>query len=165
MPRIVLIVHNIRSCYNVGSLLRTADGLGVDKVYLTGYTPYPATVADQRMPHLAQKIDRQIHKTALGAECSVAWEHDSDITTVIHQLKLTGFAIVALEQAAASIPLHTYRPLERTALIIGREVEGVEPEVLALADTIVEIPMHGQKESFNVSIAAAVALYRLLQCG
>jgi len=165
MPRIVLIVHNIRSCYNVGSLLRTADGLGVDKVYLTGYTPYPATVADQRMPHLAQKIDRQIHKTALGAECSVAWEHDSDITTVIHQLKLTSFAIVALEQAAASIPLHTYRPLERTALIIGREVEGVEPEVLALADTIVEIPMHGQKESFNVSIAAAVALYRLLQCG
>jgi len=165
MPRIVLIVHNIRSCYNVGSLLRTADGLGVNKVYLTGYTPYPATVADQRMPHLAQKIDRQIHKTALGAECSVAWEHDSDITTVIHQLKLTGFAIVALEQAAASIPLHTYRPLERTALIIGREVEGVEPEVLALADTIVEIPMHGQKESFNVSIAAAVALYRLLQCG
>jgi len=165
MPRIVLIVHNIRSCYNVGSLLRTADGLGVNKVYLTGYTPYPATAADQRMPHLAQKIDRQIHKTALGAECSVAWEHDSDITTVIHQLKLTGFAIVALEQAAASIPLHTYRPLERTALIIGREVEGVEPEVLALADTIVEIPMHGQKESFNVSIAAAVALYRLLQCG
>ena len=165
MTRIVLIVHNIRSCYNVGSLLRTADGLGVDKVYLTGYTPYPATVADQRMPHLAQKIDRQIHKTALGAECSVAWEHDSDITTVIHQLKLTSFAIVALEQAAASIPLHTYRPLERTALIIGREVEGVEPEVLALADTIVEIPMHGQKESFNVSIAAAVALYRLLQCG
>lgn len=161
MLQIVLIVHNVRSCYNVGSLLRTADGLGVDKVYLTGYTPYPATVADQRIPHLIQKIDRQIHKTALGAERSVAWEYNPDIAKVIEQLKASGSAIVALEQTATSVPLQTFQPPENVALIVGREVEGIEPTVLALVDEAIEIPMKGQKESFNVAAAAAMALYRL----
>jgi tRNA G18 (ribose-2'-O)-methylase SpoU len=162
MLQIVLIIHNVRSCYNVGSLLRTADGLGVDKVYLTGYTPYPTMAHDSRLPHLATKIDRQIHKTALGAEHSVSWEYNPDITKVIEQQKASGSAIVALEQTATSVPLQTFQPPQNVALIVGREVEGIEQEVLALADAIVEIPMRGQKESFNVAAAAAMALYRLV---
>src|SRR5579885_2599476 len=80
MPRqIVLIAHDLRSTHNIGSLLRTADGLGVEKVFITGYSPYPLMARDDRLPHLAQKLDRDIHKTALGAEQSVAWEHDVDV--------------------------------------------------------------------------------------
>ena len=142
-------------------MLRTADGLGIEKVYLTGYTPYPAAQYDQRLPHLALKLDHQIHKTALGAERSIPWEHNPDVTQVIKQLKSDGYGIVALEQSAASLPLDVFRPPQNIALIVGREVEGIEPEVLALADTIVEIPMHGQKESFNVATAAAIALYHI----
>lgn len=157
---LVLIAHDVRSCYNVGSLLRTADGLGVDKVYLTGYTPYPMMVQDPRLLYLAQKIDKQIHKTALGAEHSVHWEHNDDIAKVIEQLRYDKFTIVALEQSPSSIPLQAYRTPERIALVVGREVEGIEQGVLALADQIVEIPMRGQKESFNVAAAAAMALYQ-----
>lgn len=142
-------------------MLRTADGLGIEKVYLTGYTPYPAAQHDQRLPHLALKLDHQIHKTALGAERSIPWEHTPDVTQVIKQLKSDGYGIVALEQSAASVPLDVFRPPQNIALVVGREVEGIEPEVLALADTIVEIPMHGQKESFNVATAAAIALYHI----
>lgn len=161
MTRVVLIAHNIRSCYNVGSLLRTAEGLGMAKVYLTGYTPYPLTAHDRRLPHLARKLDHQIHKTALGAEQSVPWEYVPDISQAVTQLKHDGYSVVALEQAAGAIPLDVFQAPKNIALIVGREVEGIEPEVLAHADHIIEIPMHGQKESFNVAIAAAIALYHL----
>src|SRR6185437_3581323 len=89
--QIILIVHNVRSTHNVGSLLRTCDGLGVTKVYLTGYTPHPAYDGDARLPHLAQKIDRQIHKTALGAETSVVWKYQTDLGYVIAELKHNGY--------------------------------------------------------------------------
>ena len=158
---VILIVHNVRSCYNVGSLLRTSDGLGVGKVYLTGYTPYPVAQGDSRLPHLAAKADRQIHKTALGAEHAISWEHRMDLSQLITELKHASFTITAFEQNAASVPLPAYRSPANVALIVGREVEGIEPEILTLADNIVEIPMRGQKESFNVAAAAAMALYRL----
>lgn len=165
MRQIVLIAHNLRSCHNVGSILRTADGLGLENVYLTGYTPYPDGSADDtRLPHLASKINRQISKTALGAERTAAWQYESDINKVLKILSGRGYAIAALEQADNSISLPNYQPPDKIALIIGREVEGVEPEVLARVDKILEIPMTGQKESFNVAVAAAIGLYHLRHC-
>ena len=163
MRTIILIAHNLRSAHNVGSLLRTADGLGLQTVYLTGYTPYPVMEHDERLPHLAQKISKQITKTALGAESSQSWVHADDISTVLTALKDEGFVIAALEQAENAILLPQYKSPEKIALIVGREVEGVEHELLDACDTIIEIPMYGRKESFNVSVAAAIALYSLQQ--
>lgn len=131
----------------------------MERVFLTGYTPYPLGADDKRLPHLAAKLDRQIHKTALGAEKMVAWEHHENIETVLLQLEAEGFAIAAVEQAPRSIPLPDFKPRAKIALLVGREVEGIEPELLAQADLILEIPMLGQKESFNVVQAAAIALY------
>jgi tRNA G18 (ribose-2'-O)-methylase SpoU len=157
---IVLIVHDIRSCHNVGSLLRTAEGLGVGHVYLTGYTPYPVTPTDDRLPHLRDKVARQIHKTALGAEDSLAWSHHDDVKTVMSQLKTDGFLLIALEQTDDSQPLDSFQsPDRKLALLSGREVEGIAPELLKLVDRTLEIPMFGKKESFNVVQAAAMALY------
>jgi tRNA G18 (ribose-2'-O)-methylase SpoU len=158
---VVLVVHNIRSAHNVGSLLRTADGLGIRQVILAGFTPYPASKNDSRLPHLAQKIDRRIHKTALGAEQSVSWRYAKNVNVVIEQLKKDSYVIAVLEQNDDSIPLKAFRPAPKTALLVSNEVAGSEPEVLASADVILEIPMLGQKESFNVASAAAMALYHL----
>lgn len=160
--QIVLIAHNLRSCHNVGSLLRTAEGLGVKEVILSGYTPYPLHKNDTRLPHLAVKQGRDIHKTALGAEDLVKWHQVSDISTLIADLKKVGFEVWALEQTKASISLPNFKPPQKCAIIIGREVEGLESEVLALANGAVEIPMAGQKESFNVVQAAAMALYHCI---
>jgi 23S rRNA (guanosine2251-2'-O)-methyltransferase len=159
MRNIILIAHNLRSAHNVGSLLRTAEGLGVKKVYLTGYTPYPLAPDDDRLPHLAQKIDKQIAKTALGAEQMVDWRHQEDIKGLIGELKSKEYMVAALEQAENSIKLPGFKPPGKVAIIIGREVEGIEPEILELADQTIEIPMSGRKESFNVVQAAAMALY------
>lgn len=164
MPRVVLIAHNVRSCLNVGSLLRTADGLGIEHVYLTGYTPYPLTDNDPRLPHLARQISNRINKSALGAENMVAWSHAENLTPLLAQLRADSYLIAALEQTERSVPLDQFHTDKPIALIVGREVEGVEPEVLAQCDTAIEIPMYGQKESFNVSIAAAIALYALQKC-
>lgn len=161
MPEIVLIAHNLRSAHNVGSLLRTAEGLGLNSVYLTGYTPYPIPKNDSRLPHLAAKIDKRIAKTALGAEQYLNWHHREDIEDLIKKLKNDGYLIVALEQAPGSVKLPDYKAPDKIALIVGREVEGIEPEVIVLCDIILEIPMLGQKESFNVVQAAAMALYHL----
>ena len=159
--QLALIVHDIRSCHNVGSLLRTADALGVDRVYLTGYTPYPPMAGDARLPHLREKIGRQIHKTALGAEASVGWSQHDDIEQVLIKLKQDGFRVVALEQADDSIPIQSFRAgTDKVALLLGREVEGIDPTLLRHADITIEIPMLGQKESLNVVQAAAIALYQ-----
>jgi tRNA G18 (ribose-2'-O)-methylase SpoU len=159
MLKIVVIAHNLRSTHNIGSLFRTAEGLGVNKIYLSGYSPYPLAENDQRLPHLAQKTDHQIHKTALGAEAMMAWEQITDINNLISILKKDGFNIVALEQKPGAIKLPEFRPPDKLALVLGREVEGLEETVLALCDQVVEIPMSGRKESFNVVQAAAMALY------
>jgi tRNA G18 (ribose-2'-O)-methylase SpoU len=159
MREIILIAHNLRSCHNVGSLLRTAEGLGINGVYLTGYTPYPLHSNDERMPHLSAKIAKQIHKTALGAEDMVSWQHLEDITSLIHELKDAGFTVAAIEQAPHAIRMPDFTPEEKLALIVGREVEGIEQAVLNLCDMILEIPMFGKKESFNVVQAAAMAMY------
>ena len=159
MRMIVLIAHNLRSTHNVGSLLRTAEGLGVAEVILTGYTPYPIAPRDERLPHVASKLDAQIRKTALGAEQSTKWSHETEILPSIDRLKKDGYEIIALEQANDSVVLPQYRPHQKVAIILGREVEGLEEDVRQLADKTVEIPMFGQKESFNVVQAAAMAMY------
>lgn len=165
MINVVLLAHNLRSTHNVGSLLRTAEGLGVKKVYFTGYTPYPLIDNDTRLPHESAKLSKQIHKTALGAENSILWEQNSDIETVIEDLKEQSYSITGLEQLPNSTKLNDYRPPKNVALILGREVEGLEPEVAKLCDTIIEIPMRGKKESFNVVQAAAIALYDMMHRG
>ena len=161
MRSLLLIAHNVRSAHNVGSLLRTADGLGVQTVFLTGYTPYPVEANDKRLPHIAEKVERQIHKTALGAEKTVGWKHEEDIFGLIDKLKRDGFKIAALEQADGSVKLPSFTPTDSIALIVGREVEGIETDIVKQADIILEIPMLGQKESLNVASAAAIALYHL----
>ncbi len=159
MREIVLIAHNVRSCHNVGSLLRTAEGLGIKKVFLTGYSPYPLATKDQRLPHLATKMNRQIQKTALGAESLISWEHKNDIISVITNLKNENYVVYALEQTDTATLLPKLIPSKKVAIIVGREVEGIETEVLELADQHIQIPMLGKKESFNVVQAAAMALY------
>jgi 23S rRNA (guanosine2251-2'-O)-methyltransferase len=161
MRDIVIIAHDIRSTHNVGSLFRTAEGIGVSRLYLTGYTPYPYHEGDERLTHIAERLGRQIHKTALGAEETQAWEHVADATLVVTQLRRQGYSVVALEQTPGSMALHTYAPPEKIALLLGREVEGIDPELLEECDLALEIPMAGSKESFNVVQAAAMALFHL----
>jgi len=161
MTKVILIAHNLRSAHNVGSLLRTSEGLGVEQIFLTGYTPYPLEANDGRLPHLAQKIDKQISKTALGAEKLISWKHAPGIEAVLSSLKSRGFTVAALEQNPDSTKLPDFDPPSKLALIVGREVEGIEPEILAACEHVLEIPMFGRKESFNVVQAAAMALYYL----
>ena len=157
MPHIVVIAHNIRSTHNVGSIFRTCEGFGVEKLILSGYTPYPTIAGDTRLPHIREKITSQIHKTALDAEQLVPFEYHE--TLDLGTLDLAGYRIVALEQAPDSINLHDYRAPDYVALILGEEVHGITADILSQCDDCLEIPMHGQKESFNVSVATGIALY------
>ena len=161
MTRIVLIVHNVRSAHNVGSILRSADGFVAEKVYLTGYTPYPQGQNDERLPHIAKRASSKIAKTALGADSNIEWEHATDINATLRQLKRQGFLIAALEQKAVSVNLTDFRPRQPIAVIVGSETAGIDEAILKAADTVLAIPMLGDKESFNVAIAAALALYHL----
>ncbi len=159
--QVVLVVHNIRSAHNVGSLLRTADGLGIEEVIFSGYTPYPRAVQDDRLPHVVQRATNQIRKTALLAEKSVAWHHTDDIDVLLDEFRTNGYLIAALEQADGSVALSDFNPPAKTVLILGNEVDGVDKKLLKRTDVILEIPMRGRKESFNVAAAAAMALYHL----
>jgi 23S rRNA (guanosine2251-2'-O)-methyltransferase len=161
MRQIVVIAHDIRSSHNVGSLLRTCEGLGVTKVYFTGYTPHPRHAADERLPHIAAKVDAQISKTALGAEKYQAWEHRDDISQLLKALQGEGYELLALEQAPNSQSLPQFMPADKVALLLGNEISGIDKDLLAQADHILEIPMFGQKESYNVIEAASMALYHL----
>lgn len=163
MTDIIVIAHNIRSTHNVGAIFRTADGFGVTKIILSGYTPYPRIEHDTRLPHISDKMTAQIHKTALNAETIVPFEYRA--TLDVEEVKNEGYKLVALEQAENSIPLNEYVPPEKIALLIGEEVHGIEPELLHQCEAIIEIPMRGQKESFNVSVATGIALYALTISG
>lgn len=163
MPEITLLLHNIRSTHNVGSIFRTAEGLGVHKIILGGYTPYPSQLDDTRLPHIAEKLTRQIHKTALGAEKLVPFEQYEVLDTWLccNDESESPLPVIALEQAPDSISLQDFTPPDRFALLLGEEVNGIDAHYLSWSDDIVEIPMRGQKESFNVSVAAGIALYAL----
>lgn len=153
----MLIAHNIRSTHNIGSLLRTADGLGA-KMIISGYSPYPKMTNDTRLPHVSDKLTRQISKTALGAEKS-GWEYSTDVTKSIADLREQGFQVIALEQAKDSIKLPDFKPSGKIVMLLGSEVRGIESSLIRLCDKTVEVPMFGSKESFNVATAASMALY------
>lgn len=151
MIEIYLLLDNVRSVYNVGSILRTADAAGVEKVYLSGFTPTPVDRFGRKRRDLA--------KVALGAENSVAWEYADSTTACIKELKEREVRVVAVEQSTQSINLYSFVQTESTAFVFGNEVEGVSKEVLKLCDEIIEIPMHGTKESLNVSVSAGIVLF------
>ena len=159
MPDITVIAHNIRSTHNVGAIFRTAEGFGISKIILSGYTPYPKLPKDSRLPHIAEKLTKQISKTALDAEKIVPFEYIEQ--PPLDMLKNDGYRIVALEQAPNSITLSSYNPPEKIALLLGEEVEGITAELLEKCEDIIEIPMVGKKESYNVSVATGIALYAL----
>jgi 23S rRNA (guanosine2251-2'-O)-methyltransferase len=149
-----LILHNIRSTHNVGSIFRTADAAGVSKLYLTGYTPAPLDRFGRSRKDIA--------KVALGAQVSVPWEHVPNIKILLKKLKKEKIQIVALEQAENSIDYKTFTSKNSIALILGNEVGGIEKSILKLCDKVIEIPMSGKKESLNVSVAAGITLFRIL---
>ncbi len=166
MPRIIVIAHNIRSTHNVGSIFRTAEGFGVERIILSGYTPYPTIPGDTRLPHIRDKLTAQIHKTALGAETMVPYEYDEQLDTwLCHNEEHENIPIIALEQTPDSINLRDFTPPDTFALLLGEEVHGIEQHYLNYCDTILEIPMSGHKESFNVSVATGIALYALTASG
>lgn len=159
--KIYLILHNIRSLHNVGAIFRTAEGLGVKKIYLTGYTPEPYDIFE--------KIRKDFQKTALGAEKYLEWERAKNIFNLIKRLKKERIQIIALEQSKAAISLDRFAKYQLgggtaklgVALILGNEVSGIPKSVLKKCEKIVEIPMRGHKESLNVSVAAGIALWEL----
>lgn len=166
--KVSLVIHNIRSTHNVGAFFRTCDGLGVDKIIFSGYTPYPTFEGDTRLPHFADKLTRQIHKTALGAESFIDFTVYDNLETALDTLKAQNTVLVALEQSKSSVTLEKCKNILKNqysncdvALIVGNEIHGVMPEILKQVGIIVEIPMQGKKESLNVSIATAIALYEL----
>ena len=162
---IVLLLHNIRSTYNVGAILRTAEGLGVSKVICSGYTPW--FDKPWMLPHLSSKLERQIHKSALGAERMVAASWAPDILESLTEFREAGYQILGLENnlERETVLLSDTRLSElvsdRVVLILGEEVAGISSELYGLIDLFLEIPMEGQKESFNVSVAAGMALFKL----
>lgn len=159
MPEIIVIMHNIRSTHNVGAIFRTCEGLGIKRIICSGYTPYPQLKNDTRLPHIAEKLAHQIHKTALGAESLVPFEyHESPPFT---RLKEQGYYLAGLEQDKRAILLQHYTPPQKIALLLGEEVNGIEVGLRGACDVLLEIPMYGKKESFNVSVAAGMALYQL----
>lgn len=159
MPEIIVIAHNIRSTHNVGAIFRTSEGFGVQKIILSGYTPYPTLTNDPRLPHIHRKLTDQIHKTALGAEAMVPFEYQQ--APDIKSLRASGYRIVGLEQDERSVLLPMYEAPAKVALLLGEEVEGIDASLRAYCDDLVEIPMQGRKESFNVSVATGIALYAL----
>lgn len=150
----IAVLVDIRSALNVGSIFRTADAAGFEKIYLTGITPGP--IDDFGQPR------SDIAKVALGAEKYLAWEKVKSPTRLLNKLKKEGYFILALEQLDRSVPFDKFRPKKKkTALVLGNEVEGLPKRIIDLADGIIEIPMMGKKESLNVSVAFGIAAYRL----
>ncbi len=161
----ILVLDNIRSCYNVGAILRTAEGFGVSRVILSGWTP---RVHDQNLlPHLREKLDKEIHKTALGAEDMLDIYPSGDIITEVKKLRSEGWQIVGLENNIDDARLCRLggakdRLSDKVVLILGEEVHGIDYSLYDIIDLFLEIPMRGQKESFNVSVAAGIAMYGIM---
>lgn len=155
MRKISLILHNLRSAHNVGSIFRLADAAGVAKIFLTGYTPAPTDRFG--------RINKEIAKTALGAEKNIEWQKEEDIFWLIKKLKTENYQMVALEQATNSTDYRKIKLKNKTAVVLGNEVTGLESEILKQGALIAEIPMRGKKESLNVAVAAGIALFRWLE--
>ena len=155
--KLYLILHNIRSAYNVGAIFRTADGVGVEHIYLTGYTPSPP----DGIKAYTTKPERKIIKTALGAIDYVNWTKNENVEEIVKKLKEKDVEMVALEQAKSSIDYKSFKPKADIALVLGNEPVGIDEQTLSYCDTIIDIPMRGRKKSLNVSVAAGIAMYEL----
>lgn len=148
---VTVVLDNVRSMHNVGSVFRTADAFLMDSIWLCGFTPQP--------PH------RDIHKTALGATETVAWQYRKDAEQLVKELKADGYRIISIEQVTGSIPLHHFEwtGKQKLALIFGNEVEGVQQSLIDLSDACVEITQLGTKHSLNISVSAGIVLYKLAE--
>jgi len=148
MP-VTIVLDNVRSLHNVGSAFRTADAFRIEKIFLTGITGVP--------PH------REIHKTALGATESVAWQYAEQVGDAVKQLKDSGYTIVVIEQTTDSVPLNKFipDPARKYALVFGNEVNGVSDEAIALADIALEIPQEGTKHSLNISVCVGIVTWQI----
>lgn len=142
-----VVLNSIRSLYNVGSLFRTADGIGIEKLWLCGITGYPPQSG--------------IAKTALGAEENVPWDYRKDILSLLRELKGQGYQIVLLEQIAESIPHDQFKPQSPVCLVVGNEISGISDELLTICDAAVEIDMSGIKNSLNVAVAFGIIGYHI----
>jgi 23S rRNA (guanosine2251-2'-O)-methyltransferase len=151
----VLVLPDIRSALNVGAIFRTADAAGVSKIYLTGYTPRPTDTFG--------RIQKDIAKSALGAETWLPWEYRKTLLPLLRVLKKDGYTLIALEQDQKAIDYRKIKTAAKAAIVLGPEVTGLDQKILKECDSIVEIPMHGKKESLNVSVAAGIALFRILR--
>ena len=152
---IILILPDIRSALNVGAIFRTADAVGINKIYLAGYTPTPEDKFG--------RIQKDIAKSALGAEKTVLWEYKKTLIPLISKFKKEGYFVIAIEQAKNSVDYKNIKiKKEKIVFIVGTEVSGLPENILKKCDAIAEIPMKGEKESLNVSVATGIALFRIL---
>ena len=147
MKEIVLIIDRVRSMHNVGSFFRIADGAGVNEIALCGYTPTPPR--------------QQIEKVSLGAELAVPWKYFATVIEAVKYYKKLGFQIVVVEKMEGARVFTDEKYSDRVALIVGHEIDGIDPELPSYADAIVYIPMKGVKESLNVSVAAGIVVYHV----
>lgn len=154
----IVILDNIRSAHNVGAIFRTADGAGIEKLYLVGITPQPTA----KKLYLTD-AEKTLRKTALGAEENVSWQSVKTIGLLLKKLKEEGYVLIALEQSKQSVDYRSWQPPRGglVALIVGNEIEGVSTNALKQCDAIIELPMRGKKNSLNVSVAAGIAMYHL----
>lgn len=152
----VAVLQNIRSLHNVGSMFRTADAVGIEKLYLCGITPAPVDRFG--------KVQTPLAKVALGAEKTVAWEKSASVSKTLNKLKKDGYKIYAVELSKKSVPYYKVKVKrsDKVALMVGNEVKGLTPALLKKADKIIEIPMVGIKESLNVSVAFGIVAYGLI---
>jgi len=151
---ISVILHNIRSVYNVGAIFRTAEAAGISKIYLTGYTPTPLDRFERPRKDLA--------KAALGAEKIIPWQSFKTIGPILNKLKKEKVKIIAIEQSPKSVDYKKIKVSKDTAFIVGNEVKGLSKSILSKCDVVAEIPMKGKKESLNVSVSFGIALFRIL---
>lgn len=152
---VFVLLHDIRSVHNVGSMWRTANTAGVNKIFLSGYTPLPIDRFGRERKDFA--------KVALGSQKSVDWEYAENPIKIVKRLKKEGFYIVAIEQAKNSVDYKKVKIKKSVLFLVGNEVEGIPKKLQNLADVVAEIPMKGDKESLNVSVAFGVVLFRILE--
>lgn len=170
MP-LVVVLDDVRSLHNVGSVFRTADAFRVEEILLCGITATPAPLPDgEGARHWTLKASQEIHKTALGAEESVAWRYFSSAMEAVEWLKNEGYTVLAVEQAHGSTMLQDFHPASgadaspaRYAVVLGNEVKGVHQEVIDICDGCLEIPQYGTKHSLNVSVTGGIIIWHFAQ--
>lgn len=146
-----MLLHNVRSAHNVGSIFRTADAAGVGKIYLTGITPRPVDRFG--------RVQKEIAKTALGAERTIQWEYRASPSRIISTLRRAGWKIVGVEQDARAKDYRTFEIRGRTVYVFGNEIKGLPKRLRDTCDVLIEIPMHGTKESLNIAVSVGIILF------